>query len=94
MLIQILIFDVSEPKDRKSIIPKDFNILIEPSAKFSLLEIEYKTGSSIIKSTPFCNAISVFFHLSIIEVEPRCVKLPLIIATVYSAPVAFLDSFK
>ena len=60
---------------------KEFKILIAPSAKFSALEIEYNKGSSMTKSIPFFIAISVLVHLSTKEVEPLCVKLPLIIAT-------------
>ena len=65
-----------------------------PSAKFSALEMEYKTGSSITKSIPFCMAILVFDHLSIIDVEPRWVKLPLIMATVKLQLVNFFDVSK
>ena len=68
---------IEEDADRNQI---EFKILIAPSAKFSALEIEYKTGNSITKSTPFERTILVFSHLLIIEVEPRCTKLPLIIA--------------
>lgn len=50
--------------------PSEFKILTAPSAKFSALEIEYKSGSSITKSIPFKSAILVFSHLSIIDVEP------------------------
>ena len=39
-------------------------------------------------------AILVLDHLSIIDVEPRWVKCPLIIAIVYSAPVTFFDVSK
>ena len=66
-----LISLVSEPKDILSTILKEFRILIAPSAKFSALEIEYKTGSSITKSTPPRRAISVLAHLSTIDTSPR-----------------------
>ena len=80
------------PKDILSTIFNEFKILTAPSAKFSALETEYKTGSSMTKSIPFFKAISVLVHLSKRATSPRCVKFPLITAIVKSALQAFLAS--
>ncbi len=56
-------------------------MLIAPKEKNSAEERLYNVGNSITKSTPFDRAISAFVHLSKIEGNPLCTKLPLIIQT-------------
>ena len=66
----------SIPKESVSTIPKESNIFIAPSAKFSALEVAYIVGNSITKSAPCAIAILALVHLSIIEVFPLWTKFP------------------
>ena len=74
--------------------PRFSKISTPPLAKYPALPEAKSVGISTTRFTPFLTAISARVHLSRMAKLPRWVKLPLMTATLTSAPVSSRDCLR